>query len=379
MSQSRKDRCSRLGRFIRRQREQKAISREDLADDAKIWPRTLRDIELGKRTPQHRTLKKIALALDISIEMLSRATMETARDETTDRGGLHGQAVSASTPLKLIAARYIPLYTGMRSTISDSDGDIFRDETSREIVIHRFDGNFVVIELIDILEFTNAIKMLAARRERHLSILNKKLDFLNFGENDYDQILSGGSRKAEYVMSVHQLLDWDKHDEASIYAICEPSLVGITDDPDDLESENHHVDEWYFDINELSCDIDRVKFKNSCYYAGWSNVLLLDKNVVSSNFVELRNLEVQLQKLWFQIYIYDNAIDRALKQLNLSLRTRLIEYIYRLILDVYNFSRINSVGSWHINQLKRALVRTSQILELCEGLKTKVNVLKTLS
>ena len=198
MSQS-KDRRSKMGRFIRQLREQKAKSRDDLADDAKIWLRTLQEIELGKRTPQHRTLKKIASALDVPAEVLSRASMDELEDETTEQPGAHGQALSASVPLKLIAARFIPLFTGANGVFRESDGGIFRDVTTKEIVTHRFEDNFVVIELIDTLQFQSVFEVLTARRERHLSILNKELDFLNFGKSDYDNLLSGGRKQAEYV------------------------------------------------------------------------------------------------------------------------------------------------------------------------------------
>lgn len=378
MSQS-KGRRSNLGKIIRKLREQQAKSRDDLADEASIWPRTLQEIERGKRSPQHRTLKKIATALKVPTEMLSRDSKAEIRNPATERAGLVRADLSTSMSLKLIAARFIPVYIGQNNDIHDSDVDIFRDETTEEIIVHRFDDNFAVIELIDALEFTSVIEMLTKRRERHLSILNTELAFMNNEKDNYDSILSLGNNKAEYVMSVHQLVEGSQCDEAIICAMCLPSLAGITDDPNDIQSEDCHVDELYIDINEMSYDIDRAKFKNCCYYAGWSNVILLDRDEAHSNFDVLRKLEVHLQKLWFQTYLYDHAIDRALKQLNLSLRTRLMEDIYDLILSIHNFTRINSVGSGHMNQLKRALVRTSHLLELCEGLKRKVNVLKTLS
>jgi transcriptional regulator with XRE-family HTH domain len=52
---------------LRRIREQAGYSQQDLADNSGVSQHTISEIELGRRKPQGRTLRKLAKALDVSV------------------------------------------------------------------------------------------------------------------------------------------------------------------------------------------------------------------------------------------------------------------------------------------------------------------------
>jgi len=58
------------GDKIRKLRKQKGLTQEELADLAKVDPKSIISIEAGKRNVTLKTLKKIALALDIQPSVL---------------------------------------------------------------------------------------------------------------------------------------------------------------------------------------------------------------------------------------------------------------------------------------------------------------------
>lgn len=58
------------GEVIARLRKQKRWSQEELADKAKLDPKSIVQIEKAKRNPTLKTLQKIAAALNISVSKL---------------------------------------------------------------------------------------------------------------------------------------------------------------------------------------------------------------------------------------------------------------------------------------------------------------------
>lgn len=61
---------SKYGETVRRLRRQKGLSQEKLAELAKVDPKTVIQIESGKRNPTLKTLQKIAAALKVSLKTL---------------------------------------------------------------------------------------------------------------------------------------------------------------------------------------------------------------------------------------------------------------------------------------------------------------------
>ena len=60
----------RVGEKIRKIRKQKGLTQEQLAELAKIEPRSIVDIEGGKRNPTLKTLNKIVKALETKLAEL---------------------------------------------------------------------------------------------------------------------------------------------------------------------------------------------------------------------------------------------------------------------------------------------------------------------
>ena len=59
-----------LGEKIRRIRKESKLTQEELAELAKIDPKSVIDIEAGKRNPTLKMLNKISLALKVSSSLL---------------------------------------------------------------------------------------------------------------------------------------------------------------------------------------------------------------------------------------------------------------------------------------------------------------------
>ncbi len=61
---------SKYGEVIRRLRKEKELTQEQLGEKAGLDPKSIIQIEAGKRNPTIKTLQKIASALDVSISKL---------------------------------------------------------------------------------------------------------------------------------------------------------------------------------------------------------------------------------------------------------------------------------------------------------------------
>lgn len=59
-----------LGSNIRRLRKQQELTQEELAEKARIDPKSIVEIEGGKRNPTLKTIRKIALALKVGLKEL---------------------------------------------------------------------------------------------------------------------------------------------------------------------------------------------------------------------------------------------------------------------------------------------------------------------
>lgn len=72
-----------LGRLIRRTRRERDLTQEQLAQMSGVSRSLIASIETGLSVPSLETLKKIALALDISGSQLSAALLTDSQQEPT--------------------------------------------------------------------------------------------------------------------------------------------------------------------------------------------------------------------------------------------------------------------------------------------------------
>jgi len=257
------------------------------------------------------------------------------------------------------ASRNIPLYTGFQNESSHLDLNSIINKTGLRgsPSIRYFDDGFAVLVLREELTFVDPIELLQDRRRVHLDIIG--------ASETLSRAISTGTFKhplfletppyIEYVMSVYQVIESERLKDTDIYAICEPSLIGITDDP------NQEVPSKDMAIISLAnlkpaialSQLTPISTKNSCFYVSWSNVVLVDNEINSPDFQRLEELEVDLQKLWFQMNAYEVRLDDCILSPELYDIPAIKREINKAKLQLAKFTKIDSVGSAHINALKR--------------------------
>jgi transcriptional regulator with XRE-family HTH domain len=366
-----------IGQIIRILRIRKAWSQEQLAEEAKVKKLTLREIETGKTKPRFQTIRKIARALGVPPEALTSPTFFSDRQ----LNGQDGFTLNSGTEkprgrVKIKATRIIPFFSGNLHSSSQIELPVAHDSFPKSIQCHQFIDGFSVIIIEETMEFADPVQMLEARRDAHLNILQNQTVLLNAIERHCSHpIFQEKLPKIDYVMSVHQLLNPDDHSKNDIYAICEPSLVGITDDP---SQQDISISDAYRILGSVDINTNRIftiKTKNCCFYVSWSNVVLADSNLTSPEYQYLVRTQITLQKLWFQINSYDTYIDGCIQYPNRYDVDAVAREVNTARLQVSNFCKVISVGSAHINELKSALVATSQIMELSRSINEKLKML----
>ena len=63
---------SKIGEQIRKERRLKGMSQEQLAEASKIDPKSIIQIEAGKRNPTIKTLKRVASALHLPLSEITK-------------------------------------------------------------------------------------------------------------------------------------------------------------------------------------------------------------------------------------------------------------------------------------------------------------------
>lgn len=355
-----------IGDTVRKLRVQKAFSQEELAYKAKIGLDTLSDIERGVRTPQGRTIRKLASALGVSPEDLT-SLINSPRPQ---------QTICQKVCVKL--TRFIPLYIGHQNNVRH----IRRNQENADQNIDRsfkyFEDGFLVIAETEYREYGSIIDALIDRRESHIKTQNKK-DSLSESPPSEEKhpIFSDVSPGIDYVMSTYQLCNPQELSDAEIFALCKPSLVGITDDSKQTICSKEEARQNLSMINPIpsSCNVQIIPSKDSCFYVSWSNVVLTDSNENSSDFQRLADLEIELQKYWYQINMYDTYLDQCICSPNHYNMEKVLHAVKIALLGISGFCKVDSIGAGHINELKKALIETSHIKEIVESLNDKVKMI----
>lgn len=348
------------GNKIQFLREAKAWSREELAHQAGIGVNTLRDIETGVRNAQPKTVQKLAKALAVQPAELQVLQVNATHKRRDAR-------------LYIKATRFIPLFD---NGVKNSSAYVAIAKLSpRSIEYQHFPDGFSMIIAREILEFMDFVHMLSARREVHLNILQHR-GFSHIPNCEHPIYLDQAPA-IDYVMSVHQLVNAREHDDTTICAICEPSWIGITDDPqqDSVPPEVAHRN--ISNVCPESNVIHKVATGDSCFYVSWSNVILADSEPNSCNYSYLEQLELTLQKLWFQVNTYDTYVDNCIQEPSRYDIKSVLREIKRARLQVANFCKVASTGAGHSNSLKSALAMTSRIEDISNSLNEKMKMLET--
>lgn len=277
--------------------------------------------------------------------------------------------------------RYIPLYSGLLQPISQASLSNFISGIGLRgsPVLQCFNDGFTVLTLREELTYADPIDLLQDRRQEHLKIIGSKdclSDFIATKSCSHALFLDRPP-KMTYVMSIYQILSADGLRDTDIYAICEPSLVGITDDPNqEIASKSEAV----LSLANLKSSValsqlTPIATKNSCFYVGWSNVILVDQVVDSPDYKRLEHFEMELQKIWFQLDSYEVLLDNCIMSPQHYDLIAVKREINRAKLQLSIFKKIDSVGSAHINALKQALFITCKIKDVVASIDEKMEML----
>lgn len=281
-------------------------------------------------------------------------------------------------------SRFIPLYFGNKPIDPDNNVKIAKNVNEKlgKISLHINTDGFAVIAAHQSLTYSNAIELLLDRRKFHHELLDLRASLPDFFDKENtvpvnNPLFKTGTPCIEYIMSVHHIFDASCLKECEILSICEPSFAGITDDP---TQEPISAKDAAFSIANLNPSralsvINTVASKHNTFYVSWSNVLLIDSSNPSPDFRTLENLQIDLQKLWFQIYAYDSFIDNCILTPGDYDLPAVKQEIMKLKIAYLKFVKINPTGAGHINRLKENLINTSKISEIYNSLEEKFKYL----
>lgn len=279
------------------------------------------------------------------------------------------------------ASRNIPFFSGAPLQRSSHDLTSITNKIGLRgtASVRYFDDDFAVLILREELTFADPIELLRDRRRIHLDIIcsSEILSKLMSATAPKNPLFLDAPPRIEYVMSVYQIIEAEGLRESDIYAICEPSLVGITDDPNQEGASNDDAIISLANIKPTIAlsQLTTVTTKTSCFYVGWSNVVLVDKEKLSQDFRRLEELEVELQKLWFQMNAYEAHLDKCIISPELYDISAIRREINKSKLKLAKFKKVDAVGSAHINAVKEALLATSRIKEIVASIDEKLKML----
>lgn len=212
---------------------------------------------------------------------------------------------------------------------------------------------------------------LLQRRLKHLELLRIDLgaSCLTNGRSstaESSQFLTS-PEKPFYVMSIHHLIDPSGElSEAQRLAIAEPSLAGITDDPELPTPEERDLEgletlNWPPDTFD---SLDKLTFGSTSYYISWANVFAVYQKHQPDQAVALESLEIQLQHVWCRIYHLVESLSQRVAR-GISLSPKVMEKCtahYNDIRGQYEaFRRIRATASTDAISLRRSLEKTSKL------------------
>ena len=210
--------------------------------------------------------------------------------------------------LDLKITRFAPLFLGEKKNpgffarMSRNDdlvekltSNLFSVGLTGSLEVKKFNDGFAVIILREEHAFDNVIEFLRCRREKHLHLLENSQNIIGDLERKPHSLFKRDFPGVSYVMSVHQLMNPREASDIDIYAMCEPSLVGVTDDPGQVPASDEEAKSSLSAIKPAKAlaSIATVQTKRCCFYISWANVVLADETEKSSEFMRLEGMRSQ--------------------------------------------------------------------------------------
>lgn len=246
-----------------------------------------------------------------------------------------------------------------------------------KVELRCFDDGFAVCVVERTVDCASVIDFLLDRRQFHLSVLNPVGSIttellLRQDRSHRHPLIRELPNCLSYVMSVHHvnlnqcpLSDWD------CLVMAEPSIVGITDDPHaDIGSE---IVERAFalysnSVSSTTEDIVRLSYQGQRLFISWANIVVAEHMTFVGGLELLRELQVQLQKLWYKLTVYNEALMQSGKRIG---RETVGSELDRLRDELMRCLSTEPTRPSHFNSLKRALARTSQIESIFDELESR--------
>lgn len=356
-------------------------------------------IQLQKVLSFRKELEQLGLIWEYSdeqeFERLLRQHLISAANEIIEKARIVDRKPSSDGQESLInfkvreievrAVRFIPFYIGQPDIPRESSQYLgFSALIKHPLQILYFDDGFVVSILDEIVRCESVVDYLSKRRKAHLEILRSdSIVCRTLRECQTNQpegsLMNNSPDLLCYVMSVYHVDNSeDVLTENNLKLMAEPSIIGITDDPNDLVADRE-LSSITFDPSLLERkEIFQVDAPNAKYYVTWSNVLVETKDQSEDAIINLIRIEVQLQKLWYKLFVFCECLDRIegqLEKLTMHDFTQIKREVLRAKLEYSKFVQIDATGCDHLNRLRDKLIITSKITEVYNNFKAKATLI----
>jgi len=273
-------------------------------------------------------------------------------------------------PVHIRALSFIPFYLGKREC-GDADS-LVSEEFSPQGRLAIFPDGFAVATLTREFAATDIPEFLKHRRQYHLELLKENspismyLQSKQASSNDARDTICRLPKKLSYVMTVHEIENSAQEvSPIQCELMCEPSIVGITDDPSETPPVAFDAESFRPTprmVDQLRDGIQIVTSQSARWYVGWANIIaeVLAPNLYSR--APLIQIETSLQKLWYKLYLHTLDLHGAFLA-NARNQGPLKDELSAVLGEYLAFLRPDPVTSTHLQQLKRALLKTSQLDE----------------
>ncbi len=273
----------------------------------------------------------------------------------------------------ITAIRLIPFYLGSDRKLQFLETGQYQNIPCYKLgdlhIIYCGDGFAVVIQQQQSAH-RDVIQFLQNRRFRHLeilhpeSIITQQLSGLQDNEATH-LIIQEPPKTLSYVMSVHVLDNQaGKISEATLRLMAEPSILGIYDTSDSDTNQRQSCN-LFKPSTVWDAQIAIQRSGAISFYSTWSNVVAEIKEG-SGNMKVLVQQEVQLQKLWYKLFLLSEWLERIVAFDEISVKA-----IQKLTVNAQkeflNFIRASPTGSSLENALKEDLIQTSKIKNIFEA------------
>lgn len=278
----------------------------------------------------------------------------------------NGGTLSFSAPVRVGVCSFIPFYHGKQSS-SQALKEENALQDGRRLRMFLFNDGYGVGVVRGQYCCLSVADFLMQRRTSHLAFL--QLDSLspagsNFNIRDIPVVAPSS---VPYVMSVHYFCDpCGSVSELQRICMAEPSILGITDDPDTGPPQHRTIDAFESIDRQIDYKdaVDKLVFGRVTYYASWANVLAVITKPQIEQVLILEKLEIELQHLWYKIHHFLESLGGAhctITRLGSRNMEKYQRYFDEIRTHYHAFRMIRPTAATDVVALRTCLAKTSKI------------------